>query len=66
MSIVEMGQTQADHPGADRDPSNQKRTGARTARRDESETENRKEPLVQHARRKEPTMGLTTGTVSGP
>ena len=41
MSIVEMGQTQADHPGADRDPSDQKRTGAMTARRDESETENR-------------------------
>ena len=41
MSIVEMGQTQSDHPGADRDPSDQKRTGARTARRDESETENR-------------------------
>ena len=41
MSKVEMGQTQADHPGADRDPSDQKRTGAKTARRDESETENR-------------------------
>ena len=41
MSIVEMVQTQADHPGADRDPSDQKRTGAKTARRDESETENR-------------------------
>ena len=63
MSIVEMGQTQADHPGADRDPSNQKRTGARTARRDESETENRdgahKDSCEQH-------VGLTTGTVSGP
>ena len=41
MSIVEMEQTQADHPGADRDPPDQKRTGAMTARRDESETENR-------------------------
>ena len=41
MSIVEMEQTRADHPGADRDPSDQKRTGAMTAIRDESETENR-------------------------
>ena len=41
MNTVEMVQTRADHPGADRDPSDQKRTGARTARRDESETENR-------------------------
>ena len=39
MSIVVMGQTGADHPGGDQDPSDKGRTGARTARRDESERE---------------------------
>ena len=53
MSIVEMVQTQADHPGADRDPSDQKRTGARTTKRDESE-------------RERTAMGLTRTPVSGP
>ena len=53
MIIVEMRQTHADHPGADRDPSDQKRTGARTARRDESE-------------RERTAMGLTKTAVSGP
>ena len=37
MSMVEMEQTGADHPGGDKDPSDKRRTGARTARRDESE-----------------------------
>ena len=43
MSIVEMGQTGADHPGGDQDPSDKRRTGASTARRNESERERERE-----------------------
>ena len=53
MSIVEMGQTEADRPGSDKDPSDKKRTGARTARRDER-------------KREKAAMGLTKTAVSGP
>ena len=48
-----MGQTEADHPGSDKDPSDKKRTGARTARRDER-------------KREKAAMGLTKTAASGP
>ena len=53
MSIVEMGQTGADHPGGDQDPPDNRRKSARTVRR--------------KARERERTaMGLTKTAVSGP
>ena len=53
MSIVEMEQTEADHPGSDKGPLDKKRTGARTARRDER-------------KREKVAMELSKTAVSGP
>ena len=53
MSTVETGQTEADRPGSDEDPSDKKRTGARTARRDER-------------KREKAAMGLSKTAVSSP